>query len=62
MFEKVAFVLIFLQVFAAGPEICLKVREEHVETIFALIAEHKSTASTQAQLMIALQALVKVSV
>ena len=52
----------FLQVFAAGPEICLKVREEHVETIFVLTAEHKSTASTQAQLMIALQALVKASV
>ena len=62
LFEKSCFVLMFLQVFAAGPEICLKVREEHVETIFVLTTEHKSAASTQAQLMIALQALVKASV
>ena len=61
LFEKVDFILLFLQIFAAGPETCLKVREEHVETIFVLIVERNSAASTQAQLMTALQALVKVS-
>ena len=45
--------------FAAGADICLKVREEDVETIFEVIVESKD-ASIQAQLMDALQAMARV--
>ena len=51
--------LLCLQVFAAGAEICLKIREQDVDTIFEIIVDCKD-ASTQAQLMDALQAMAKV--
>ena len=45
--------------FAAGADICLKVKEEDVDIIFEVIVESKD-ASTQAQLLDALQAMAKV--
>ena len=47
------------QIFSSSGEICLKLREKDVDTIFEVIVECKE-ASTQAQLMVALQAMAKV--
>ena len=43
----------------SSAEICMKVREEDVDTIFDVIVECDD-ASTQAKLVIALQAMAKV--
>ena len=47
------------KIFSSSGDICLKLREEDVDTIFKVIVECKD-ASKQAQLMVALQAMAKV--
>ena len=47
------------QIFASSGQLCLKLRDEDVDTIFEVIVECED-ASTQAQLMVTLQAMAKV--
>ena len=49
-----------LQIFASGAKISLRVREQHVDSIFEAIVDSRNPY-TQAQFMISLQALAKVS-
>ena len=50
---------LFEQIFASSGQFCLKLRDEDVDTIFEVILDCKD-ASTQAQLMVTLQAMAKV--
>ncbi len=49
-----------VQVFTGGPDLILRIRESQVERIFEIIV-HCKNPSVQAQFMLTLQALAKVS-
>ena len=50
-----------LQIFASGAKISLRVREQHVDSIFEAIVDSRNPYTQAEQFMMSLQALAKVS-